>query len=379
MISGSTLMPSRRSVPRSITVGNMFKLVESVRQDMIRGGYCFITEHRSNDSQPRDYLYLNSELPALPENNVSGRKQLESMELTSHHLRAYFQREGFHPKERYSHLYSPLAPKLVVTYEWSMSFRELYGYLNSDNIRRNNWTFIEANSAEGSFGDLTFAFMSAMCCLIWCVRSPSSPPKQIDLCPMWIDILFNDQNAIDIKAELKQAERIYLYARYHLVIATSSVLVRAWCLFEIMTRLKSELQKVSILHNWSKGPTQFAHVANVFDEMQASYESDKELIQNQIMAKFGGKDQFQAAIDKIVKESGDGDMQGMGCACFLTILMFIGYWIAFVVFSPCAVPLFAFGFCALVCSCLKSNEDYDMMFPSPSTTLDSTVVVISVQ
>jgi hypothetical protein len=91
-------MSSRRraSEARSITVGNMFKLVELVRQDMIRDGYFFITEQRSNDSQPRDYLYRVSELPDVTENNAN-RKQLESMDLTSHHLRAYFQREGLQP------------------------------------------------------------------------------------------------------------------------------------------------------------------------------------------------------------------------------------------------------------------------------------------
>ena len=48
----------------------------------------------------------------------------------------------------------------------------------------------------------------------------------------------------------------------------------------------------------------------MFDEMQASYESDKELIQNEIIIKFGGKDRFQAEIDKIAEELRNGDVQG---------------------------------------------------------------------
>ena len=207
------MIASQNIKTRSITVGNMFKLVELVRQDLVRDGYCFIAELRSGDSQPRDYLYLISELPDAAETNTRPMKRPESMELKSHHLRAYFQREKFHPKERYSHLYSALTPKLVLTYEWDMSFSELRGYLNSSNIHKHNST--EAETGFNSSSEVVFNFLKFMCCLVWCVPSMSSPPEQIDQCPMWIDILFNDQNAIDIKAELKQAERIYLYCRCH--------------------------------------------------------------------------------------------------------------------------------------------------------------------
>jgi hypothetical protein len=244
---------------------------------------------------------------------MSQLKEPESMDLQSHHLRAYFQRERFHPKERYSHLYSPSAPKLVVTYEWSMPFSELRGYLNRDNIHKHNRTWSET----GHIFDWLLLFMF---CLVWCYRPRSSPPEQIDACPMWIDILFNDQNAIDLQAELQQAERIYLYARYHLVIATRSVLTRAWCLFEIMTRLKSEREKVSILHNWSKGPTSFAGVSSVYDSMQASYEEDRTLIQSKIISSFKSKEAFQAAVDKIVKESADDTLHDCRSACVFPTL-----------------------------------------------------------
>jgi hypothetical protein len=358
----------------SITVGNMFKLVEAVQQDMVRDGYCFITEQRPGDSRPRDYIYRTSELPNAAETNKRHLKRPESMELQSHHLRAYFQRERFHPKERYSHLYSPLLPKLVLTYEWGMSFSELRGYLNRSNIHKHNWTDVENGTNDPS--ECIFNYLKYMCCFVWCIPSRSSPPEQIDLCPMWIDILFNDQNAINIKAELKQAERIYLYAKYHLVIATSSVLVRAWCLFEVMTRLKSERKKVSILHNWSKGPTRFEHVANVFDEMQASYEEDKHLIQSEIISKFGSKEKFQAAIHNIVKESSDDLMQGMCGAVGMSIAVFIFCWLVFVIFAPCTVPFFAIGICGLVYSCVWPRNDYDRMFPS-SPSLDVSLVSVS--
>ena len=297
-------MASHDISARSITVGNMFKLIEQVRQDMVRGGYCFVTEQEAGNLHSRDNLYLLSELSdQVKENSTANLKRPDSMELTSHHLRSYFQRERFHPKERYLHLFSPLAPKLVLTYEWSTSFQELEGYLDCNNIAKHNRTLQETIAIEQEFEDHTEFLLGFMCCLIWCIPSRSSPPIQIESCPMWIDILFNDQNAINIQEELKRAERIYLYARYHLVIATATVLTRAWCLFEIMTRLKSERMKASILHNWSKGPTRFVHVSSVFDEMQASYEEDKTLIQSKILSKFGDKHRFGAAVQRIIKDS----------------------------------------------------------------------------
>ncbi len=152
---------------------------------------------------------------------------------------------------------------------------------------------------------------------------------------MWIDILFNDQNAISIEAELQQAALIYLITNYHLVIATSSVLTRAWtvwCLFEIVTRLKSGRQKVNIVHNWSKGPASFAHVLSVFDSIQASDVEDKTLIQARILSSFGIKEGFQAAIDKIVSQSSDYLKQGGSKACSILSFSFSGLF--YILFHP---------------------------------------------
>jgi hypothetical protein len=373
---------------RSITVGNMFKLVEAVRHDMAKDGYCFIAEQRSGNSQPQDYIYLVSELSDATEISIANQKKPESMDLQSHHLRAYFQRERIHPKDKYQHLYSPLPPKLVLTYEWSMTFRELRGFLNSENIRKHNKTDAEAGLRDFESGDsanflnlldMMVFLLQCMCCL-WCIPFPSSPPGQIDACPMWIDILFNDQNAIDIKAELDRAELIYIYARYHLVIASASVLTRAWCLFEIMTRLKSVRKKVSILHNWSKGATKYhvEQVSNVFDEMQASYQSDKELIQSMILSKFGNKDTFHAALRMVVDISSDDSLQGGFGSCFYAVGMFLVLWIVFLIFSPCTVPLVLI-LCYFVLTEKKNEQDfYDLMLHNPSTASQDGTLEITI-
>jgi hypothetical protein len=363
-----------RSKTCSILVGDVFRLVELVRQDMIRGGYCFVSERRSGDLQPRDYLYLiNDQSLPLPNQHVSCHKKLETMELTSHHLRAYFQRERFHPKERYFHLYSSLPPKLVLTYEWSTSFHQLRKYLNKDNMYKHSWTAGQFSPAPSDFFVFLFRIMF---CLNMCIQSPTSPPVQIDTCPMWLDILFNDQNAVDIKAELKQAERIYLYAKHHLVIATSSVLLRAWCLFEIMTRLKSFRQRVSILHDWSVGATPFAHAVNVFDEMQASYPLDKDLIRSEILSKFGSKAKFQAAVDKIIQQSADMEAKDIFGRCYSVFVNFISVWMVVAVLAP---VLLLFAALSLLILSLQESE-YDRMFPpGPSvqdTDPESGVVVV---
>ncbi len=148
---------------------------------MAKDGYCFVTEQRSGDSQPRDYIYLVSELSDAAEISIAKQTKPESMDLQSHHLRGYFQREKIHLKEKYHHLFSPLPPKLVLTYEWSMSFRELRGYLNNKNIRKHNTTsaemFIHGIKAE-KFNSLIDYFDSIVVflrfyCYLWCIPIPS--------------------------------------------------------------------------------------------------------------------------------------------------------------------------------------------------------------
>ena len=52
----------------------------------------------------------------------------------------------------------------------------------------------------------------------------------------FIDIMANDQNSVEMRRELASVERQYEGARWHVIAATSSVLERAWCLYEIAVR-----------------------------------------------------------------------------------------------------------------------------------------------
>jgi len=99
---------------------------------MAQAGYCFVSEARENDDRPRDYLYLVSEAIEAGKRYQT----LDQVSLSSHHLRAYFQREGFCPRDRYADLYDERAPRLAITYEWTLSFRQIRSYLQPANIRK---------------------------------------------------------------------------------------------------------------------------------------------------------------------------------------------------------------------------------------------------
>ena len=160
------------------------------------------------------------------------------------------------------------------------------------------------------------------------------------------------------------------------MIGTATVLTRAWCLFEIMTRLKSEREKVSILHNWRKGPTRFAHVSSVFDEMQASYEEDKTLIQSKILSKFGDKESFEGAVQNITKDSSEDIMQGNCEYCCFVIVIFFIWWVCFIIFAPCTVPYMAVGICCLIYSVINQDKENDRMFPSTAGPVGDLVISV---
>jgi hypothetical protein len=60
--------------------------------------------------------------------------------------------------------------------------------------------------------------------------------EEIKSARIWVDIFFNDQNAIDIQKELAEADQQYRNAPLHVVLGTSGLFTRAWCLHELMTR-----------------------------------------------------------------------------------------------------------------------------------------------
>jgi hypothetical protein len=116
--------------------------------------------------------------------------------LSSHDLRAFFQKECIHPKERYPAYYSDDAPDVAVTYTWNTCLlAEIPHFLVQ--IER---------------------------------RVASTELKY------WIDIFFIDQNSKDVKTELIISEEVYRTSRYHVVLLANCPLQRGWCIYEIAIR-----------------------------------------------------------------------------------------------------------------------------------------------
>ena len=177
-----------------------------------------------------------------------------------------------------------------------------------------------------------------MLCCFWCVRSPASIPADIDSSTMWIDILFNDQNAIDIKKELARAERIYQNALFHAVLFTPTVLTRAWCLFEILTRKSSGKDVVVIGSDEVEGGFSDWEGGDFFQRMEATVPSDLEEIKDKILKKYVSPEKFNGEVEKMCKESKE-NVCGLFC---LGSCLFLMFWLFF---SPFVLLLLCCGGC----------------------------------
>ena len=155
----------------------------------------------------------------------------DDLNIKSEDLRKYFQKHKIvpHQHDKYKHYFSRTPPNIALTYEWKATFRELRAFLSPANIRRHNRTALDPNPSLWH----RLYLMS----FLWVFLGPLALiPEDVDERTMFIDIMANDQNSIDMRRELASAERQYEGARWHVIAATSSVLERAWCLYEIAVR-----------------------------------------------------------------------------------------------------------------------------------------------
>ena len=157
------------------------------------------------------------------------------LDIASHQIQKYFQKYGITPHNdpRYSSYFSNLPPEIALTYEWNTRFYQIKEFLNTENIARHNATLNPVASIKDRL------FLMSM---LWiCLGTLPSIPVDINNHTIFIDILLNDQNSKDIKAELDAAELQYRSAPVHIVLGTRRVFSRAWCLYEIAIR--SEARK----------------------------------------------------------------------------------------------------------------------------------------
>jgi hypothetical protein len=207
---------------QSITIERMFDLVDHIKEQIRMD----LLEERGPNS--------------FEENVVS--------DITSHDLRKFFQKRNIHPKVKYESYFSQEPPDCVLTYEWSTSFSQIQSFFSIECLRQDPvfimyWrAFCEsvgcgANERESErilvkwFMRITFWMQF----FGWAIKDLITS-KEINNARIWVDIFFNDQNAIDIQLELAEADQQYRNAPIHAVLGTSGLFTRAWCLHELMTR-----------------------------------------------------------------------------------------------------------------------------------------------
>jgi hypothetical protein len=83
-------------------------------------------------------------------------------EVTSNHIRRFILDKGKHPKVLFSYLFTKEEPMSALTYEWSLTFAEIFTFLNDKQL--------------------------AATCKRWSLQECLSSQTRI-----WIDILFIDQ------------------------------------------------------------------------------------------------------------------------------------------------------------------------------------------
>ena len=120
-------------------------------------------------------------------------------------------------------------------------------------------------------------------------------PSDMSKLRVWIDIFFNDQNAIDILLELAVAEMVYKEARWHIVVATSGVLRRAWCLYELLIRREAGCAS-AMNPVYGSDNDSIEASGSYFEEMEAFDESDKIKIKDRILEVCGSAEEFNKGV-----------------------------------------------------------------------------------
>ena len=207
---------------QSITIERMFDLLEHIKEQMRMDA---VADRTKNISE--------------------GDKHVD---VTSHDLREFFQKRKIHPKTEFQSYYSAEPPDCVLTYEWSTSFSQIKSFFSVECLRQDPvfimyWRAFCESTQDGAdehqSENILVKWFAIITCWMqffgWLVLNLITR-KEIDNARIWVDIFFNDQNAINIQLELAEADQKYRNAPLHVVLGTKGLFTRAWCLHELMTR-----------------------------------------------------------------------------------------------------------------------------------------------
>jgi hypothetical protein len=200
--------------------------------------------------------------------------------LTSNDIREFLMREGKHAREVFGDFYTEEQAVAVLTYEWTLELKDICSFLNGPTIRQYN------SQARASI--------------------PSDPEKLT----VWIDVFQLDQNVSDMKGQLLLSEAEYIGAPEHIILGTSSVGGRAWCLHEAATRARvGKRSHVLKSLRCDMDPrfdiTSFVATTSgrFYEEMRATMPADLELIRQRIKETYGNPERFNGALLCIFQEA----------------------------------------------------------------------------
>ncbi len=199
--------------------------------------------------------------------------------ITSNDIRKFLQQEGKHAQEVFGVFITDAQAIAALTYEWALELMEICSFLNGPTIREHN------------------------------ERTGSNIPEDPKVLTVWIDVFQLDQNASDMQAQLLQSELEYTEADEHIILGTSTVGERAWCLHEAATRARAG-KRSHVLKSLRCDEPRFditSFVASTsgrfYQEMQATMPTDLELIRKRITETYGKPELFNRAVLRILQEA----------------------------------------------------------------------------
>jgi len=225
-------------------------------------------------------------LNVLVRNELPKISFFQEKTITSHIVREYILNEKkslkHHPNV--SGLFSNDAPEIILTYEWSKDLVHVCDCLRSEKL---------VSAFRATFGDSAAIALSF--------------PLDFEKKRIWIDILFVDQLARDIKSELKLAEDLYSSVKYHVALLSDVLLTRCWCLFEIAVRARSVKNNgvlstvyVSDLSSHKiEMKTAQSMEYDFFNSMQATEDDDKKHVKASIIEVFKSEEEFNKYLNQI--------------------------------------------------------------------------------
>ena len=291
----------------SIKIGKLFELIDHLKNEI----------KKDSDPISRDSVTTTCGSDTLQRDSNPDYEILQ--DITSHDIRGYFQKHRINPKIAYSSFYSDEQPTCALTYQWSTSFNQIRCFLNAQCLNQDplflaHWFARKKGTSDSdSFFAGIFIFFVCWAQLFGWVFFDLISDFDLANTTIWIDILFNDQNSIDIKTELRLAEEVYRTADLHLVLGTSRIFGRAWCLHELVNRVEANKLSVFLTATTSEGrtieqvQTGFSELlgwfavgdADKFNAMEAFNPDDKVEIQRRIEDTIGSR-RFNNVISRLI-------------------------------------------------------------------------------